>query len=166
MERDIFINKLLEENPIIWDILFLVARTKPALCYCSVLLRGVAATLLSFWSSCQEKSTSNCPKILHTSRKLIFLMSLGELIPPPLSQMGDILSEFSPYEAYVVLNDMWKYMSDNVPSPDSFIQNEYGEMVRNAALSRAPEKYTMRLRHIMQSKIHKLGFMYPRMFAS
>ncbi|KAG1668416.1 Integrator complex subunit 5 [Nymphon striatum] len=157
IERDIFICKLLENNPTLWDILFLVARTKPALCYCSVILRGVAAILLSFWSTSQEKKVINCPKKLETTKNLISLMSLGELIPPPLSLVGEILNELSPYETYIVLKDIWRYMIDNVPSPDTFVKSESGDMVRNIMLRRAAERYTIRLRHIVQTKIDKLG---------
>lgn len=46
MERDLHICAKLKSMPVIWSLLQAIASYRPALCYCSVILRAVAATLL------------------------------------------------------------------------------------------------------------------------
>ena len=48
IERDLSISRVLARHPITWTLL---ARTRPALCYCSVLVRAVLAVLISHWST-------------------------------------------------------------------------------------------------------------------
>ena len=44
------------------------------MCYCSSILRGVTAVLLSFWDACREKSAADAPKQLNTTCRLINCM--------------------------------------------------------------------------------------------
>ncbi|KFM71965.1 Integrator complex subunit 5, partial [Stegodyphus mimosarum] len=117
VERDLHIKRMFEDHNILWDLLSLVATVHPSLCYCSVLLRAVMAVLLSFWCSSQEKMTTNSPKELETSQRLINIMAMGQLLPPPLSYIDEVLPFITPYEAFNLLSDIWQYMRDNVPSP-------------------------------------------------
>ena len=74
VERDLLIRNMFDDNPILWDLLEFVATSPGCLCYCSSLLRGVCATLISFWESCREKKACNVPKMLTLSCKLIRCM--------------------------------------------------------------------------------------------
>lgn len=53
MERDLKMRRFFDSHPLSWCLLELVARRPPAICYCSVLLRALAATLIQHWSSTQ-----------------------------------------------------------------------------------------------------------------
>ena len=57
VERDLHVRRFVEDHPVVWDLLNLFAQTRPALCYCSVLLRALLATLLSHWANCQVSNT-------------------------------------------------------------------------------------------------------------
>lgn len=56
MERDLQIRRTFRNAPILWSILALIAVHRPALCYCSVFLRAICATVLHQW---RAKSTEN-----------------------------------------------------------------------------------------------------------
>jgi hypothetical protein len=34
----------------------------------------------------------------------------GDLLPPPLSYTGEVLDALTPYEVYLLLLNLWKYM--------------------------------------------------------
>ncbi len=57
VERDLQIRRAFEHHPYLWDLLELVANHCPSLCYCSVLLRALMATLMAHWTSSQVKNT-------------------------------------------------------------------------------------------------------------
>lgn len=88
--------------PVLWDILSLVAMYRPALCYCSVLLRALTATLIHQWNSTGEQSksagTSNYRYLMDTTTKVVDIMALGQLLPPPLSGIRDILPHLKCFE--------------------------------------------------------------------
>lgn len=49
MERDLQIRRTIKNAPILWSILALIAAHRPSLCFASVLLRGLCASLLHQW---------------------------------------------------------------------------------------------------------------------
>lgn len=59
VERDLQIRRAFEHHPYLWDLLELVANHCPSLCYCSVLLRALMATLMAHWTSSQVKIIYN-----------------------------------------------------------------------------------------------------------
>ena len=59
VERDLHVRRFVQDNVIVWDLLNLLAQNRPALCYCSVLLRALLATLLSHWANCQERQAKD-----------------------------------------------------------------------------------------------------------
>jgi integrator complex subunit 5 len=75
----------------------LVARYRPALCYCSVLLRAWIATLLAQWGSAAQRAQHN-DKLLATTTQILELMALGQLLPPPLSSLRDVIPHLQPQE--------------------------------------------------------------------
>ena len=51
IERDLVISKRFEEHPILWKVLAGLAESRPALCYCSVLLRALMAVQMNHWQA-------------------------------------------------------------------------------------------------------------------
>ncbi|XP_071036547.1 integrator complex subunit 5 [Parasteatoda tepidariorum] len=169
VERDLHIKRMFEENCLLWDLLSLIASVHPSLCYCSVLLRAIMAVLLTFWCSSQEKTTRNCPKELLMSQRLITIMAMGQLLPPPLSYIDEVLPLITPYEAFSLLSDVWQYMRDNVPSPALFFSKNSNRVWREfsdeSKLS-CDKKYTNKLRFILFANIEKFGAAYAKFFPS
>lgn len=170
VERDLHIRRMFDDNSLLWDLLSLVATVHPSLCYCSVLLRAVMAVLLSFWCSSQERATTKSPKELETSQHLINIMAMGQLLPPPLSYIDEVLPLVTPYEAFVLLSDIWQYMRDNVPSPALFYSNNSNSQrvwrdFSADGQKTCDKKYTNRLRFILFANVEKFGSVYAKFFS-
>ena len=97
MERDLIIVKRLEDNPIIWKVLWGLAEARPALCYCSVILRGALSVHMAHWSATLKAS----PKIIETTKQILQLLSVGQYLPPPLDSVSDVIEIFHPYQVIV-----------------------------------------------------------------
>lgn len=67
MERDLRIGRRFQEQPLLFELLKLVAAAPPALCYCSVLLQGLMVALLSRWETSQHPDTTHSPWHLEAS---------------------------------------------------------------------------------------------------
>lgn len=166
IERDLYIKRMFDFNPFLWDLLYLVAHCRPALCYCSVLLRALAATMMSFWAASQAKMTLECRKHLNLTCRLIDVMAIGQLLPPPLSLISEIFPKISPYEAHILLGDVWKYMKDNVPSPVAFVTSDPQSYPWRDFGRICDQKYTTRLHCILQSNMAKFGPLFIRFFSA
>lgn len=170
IERDLFIRRLFTNVPVLWDLLNFVAMHRPALCYCSVLIRALTSTIMHQWKSIGEQSLSNSAKdyqsLLDVTIKVIDVMSLGQLLLPPLSNIGDVLPYLKCYEIVSILKDcVWKYMQLHVPSPALFTCDSNGVYWRDPSGPSRPSAFTTgTLRVIMQRNIDTLGHMYSRMF--
>ena len=78
MERDLQIRRSFKDAPVLWTLLQLTAWYRPALAYCSVLLRAIVATVLANWNINKGVMITN-------------VMALGQLLPSPLTSITDIL---------------------------------------------------------------------------
>ena len=101
MERDLIIVKRLEDNPIIWKVLWGLAEARPALCYCSVILRGALSVHMAHWSATLKAS----PKIIETTKQILQLMSVGQYLPPPLDSVSDVIEIFHPYQVKFIYSE-------------------------------------------------------------
>lgn len=107
MERDLFIRRMFTNTPLLWELLSFIAVYRPALCYCSVLLRALTATLIHQWKSMGEQSkdddSQNYKMLMDTTIKVINLMALGQLLPPPLSSIRDVIFNLKCFEVIYLL---------------------------------------------------------------
>ncbi|XP_032872955.1 integrator complex subunit 5, partial [Amblyraja radiata] len=120
VERDLQIWGRFQENPLLFGLLRLVALGPPALCYCSVLLRGVLATLLSHWDASRHRLSTASPRHLHASCQLLACMAEGQLLPPALGSMHEIFHLLTPFEVWLLLLGVWAYLRANGPLPQKF----------------------------------------------
>ncbi|KAK6641693.1 hypothetical protein RUM44_013408 [Polyplax serrata] len=163
IERDVHIRKIFDELPLAWKLLDFVAWNQPALCYCSVLLRALAATLKSQWSS---TSTSDSPAVQWATVRLLEIMSLGQLLPSPLSSLQVAIPYLTAAEVVTLLQDcVWSYMRDNVPSPALFTRDpRSGIMWRDPNVEKPSTQYTETFRLILQNNIVRFGQLYAKLF--
>ncbi|KAG2459897.1 integrator complex subunit 5 isoform X3 [Polypterus senegalus] len=163
VERDILIRKHFEDNPLLFQLLSLVATGRPALCYCSVVLRGLLATLLAHWESSRETLASSSPWQLHASCALIACMGEGQLLPPVLSNIHEIFHYLTPFEVHLLLLSVWEYMKDNSPLPQKFtFSAEKGIFYRDFSRDGDISKYLSVLYSILHRNIDRLGHLCGR----
>ncbi|XP_067831614.1 integrator complex subunit 5 [Heptranchias perlo] len=163
VERDLQIRNRFEENPLLFPLLHLVALGRPALCYCSVLLRGLLATLLAHWEASRDCVTTSSPWQLQASCGLVSCMGEGQLLPPVLSNMHEIFHLLSPFEVHLLLLTVWEYMKDNGPLPQKFtFDPEQGQFYRDFSREGDISKYLSVLHSVLHKNIDRLGHLCGR----
>ncbi|KFZ54583.1 Integrator complex subunit 5, partial [Antrostomus carolinensis] len=120
VERDLKICRRFRDHPLLFPILRLIAAGRPALCYCSVLLRGLLGSLMAFWDSCRDLKTVAWPWHLQASCWLVSCMAEGSLVPPVLGNMQEIFPHLAPFEVHLLLLSLWDYLRENHPLPQKF----------------------------------------------
>ena len=109
IERDLSISRLLSSHPIVWTLLSLLARlhfsellfssfynyyafyrARPALCYCSVLVRAVVAVSIFHWQSHITSKLTHHPVQLNNTKRVLELMAIGQFLPPQLALVPQV----------------------------------------------------------------------------
>ena len=103
IERDLTISRMLSRHPILWTLLSVLARSRPALCYCSVIIRAVLAVLISHWSGHVTSSLAEHPGQLETTVKVLDLMAIGQYVPPQLGLLPQIITILDPFQLHCIL---------------------------------------------------------------
>lgn len=133
MERDLQIRRTFKNAPILWGILGLVAAYRPAICFTSVLLRALCASVLHQWrAKTVEKyhTLTNNVELYGVTKKMLEILSMGQLLPPPLSYLHTVIEYLDAPEIAVVLKEcIWNYMKENVPSPVLYCVDTTGEFI-------------------------------------
>ncbi|XP_076653027.1 integrator complex subunit 5 omd [Halictus rubicundus] len=153
IERDLQIRRTFRDVPLLWTLLQLTAWYRPALAYCSVLLRGIAATVMANWNTSEGVS-------------LVSVMALGQLLPPPLASIRDILPVLESHQINTIMKEcVWAYMRENVPSPALFTRSEGANIAwRDTDTSMPNVRFTETLRLVLLCNIHTMGPLYATLF--
>ncbi|CAL7942676.1 unnamed protein product [Xylocopa violacea] len=153
IERDLQIRRTFKDVPLLWTLLELTAWYRPALAYCSVLLRGIAATVMANWNT--EEGVL-----------LVSVMALGQLLPSPLASIRDILPVLETHQINIIMKEcVWAYMRENIPSPALFTRSEGANIAwRDTDTSTPNLRFTETLRLVLLFNIHTLGPLYAILF--
>ncbi|GAB1604696.1 integrator complex subunit 5-like [Argonauta hians] len=155
VERDLWVWRKFEDNPLLWDILDNFAHSSSVLFYCSPLLRSLVATLMNFYESCRTKDACDSPKYLHAACKVINYMRKSNLLSPPLCYIGELMPLVKSYELYLLLQTVWRYMKENPP-----VNNlDHQKKVCDA-------KFSTVIRSVLHANIAQTGSMYKRFFTN
>ena len=107
---------------------------------------------------------ADCPRELATTRQILSLMSLGQFLPHPLNSVPNVLSIFHAFHVHCVLQDIWNFMRDNVPSPVAFASNRDEVLVREFDDYKTYKSYCERLRLIMIRHIAEIPEEFKKFF--
>jgi integrator complex subunit 5 len=163
MERDLHIRRTFKNCPVLWSIMGLLAVHKQPLCNCSVFLRALCASVMHHWrAKSTETISGGNSELMFFTVKLLEILSLGQMLPPPLSYLYIVVQHLEPNEiAYVLKECVWNYMVVNGPS----IVNAEGFEVHQPQQRGTPaEQFIDPLRNTMQKKLSTLGNLYYQMF--
>lgn len=158
VERDIHIRRCFKGNPVLFHLLRVVAAGRPALCYCSVILRGLLSTLLAHWEASREPSVLDSPWHLQTSCLLVSCMGEGQLLPPVLSNIHEVFPHLSPFEVRLLLLGVWEYMRGNSPMPQKFtFCADQGLFFRDFSRDGDVARYIAPIHSVLHKNIDRLG---------
>ena len=92
-------------------------------------------------------------------------MKTGEIIPPPLCYIGEVVHELKACEIVGLLKDIWSYMKINVPVPTAYIQDpKTGRFFRNPEFIKFDPMFTEKLRLAILNNVEQLGYLFPKLF--
>lgn len=171
IERDLHIRKTFKNCPILWSILGLLASKKPALSNCSVFLRAICASVMHHWrAKSTETINGNNSELMFFTTKLLEILALGQLLPPPLSYLYIVVEYLETNEiAYVLKECVWNYFVIHGPSMQP-INSESSELNNQRLFinesPRGPaDQFIDPLRNTMQKKnLSTLGNLFYQMF--
>ncbi|KAG7518267.1 integrator complex subunit 5 [Solea senegalensis] len=158
VERDIHIRRCFEAHPVIFPLLQVVAAGRPALCYCSAVLRGLLATLLAHWEASREISSTDSPWHLQASCLLVSCMGEGQLLPPVLANVHEAFPHLTPFEVRLLLLAVWEYVRGNGPMPQKFVfSSEKGLFCRDFSRDGDVARYVVPIHSVLHKNIDRLG---------
>uniref|UniRef100_A0A6I8NM36 Integrator complex subunit 5 n=1 Tax=Ornithorhynchus anatinus TaxID=9258 RepID=A0A6I8NM36_ORNAN len=169
VERDLRIGRRFREQPLLFELLRLVAAAPPALCYCSVLLRGLLAALLGHWEASRHPDTARSPWQLDASCALVALMAEGSLLPPALGNMHEAFGQLAPYEVRLLLLSVWGFVREHGPLPQKFVfQPERGRFGRDFSREGGGDggPHLAVLHSVLHRNIDRLGLLSGRFQAA
>jgi len=166
IERDLCISRVLARHPITWTLLSILARTRPALCYCSVLIRAVLAVLISHWSSHVTSSLTHHPQQLDVTVKVLDLMAVGQFIPAQLALVPHIIHILDPFQLHCILIDIWNFMKNYVPGPSLYVatDQESGQMTRVFGHYKTYHGFCERLRVVLVKNLDTMAVLFKKHF--
>ncbi|POI20206.1 hypothetical protein CIB84_016046 [Bambusicola thoracicus] len=163
VERDLGILRRFRRQPLLFPLLRVVAAGRPALCYCSVLLRGLLATLMAHWEACRDGETTASPWHLKASCALVACMAEGSLLPPVLGEVQELFPCLAPFEVRLLLLSVWEYLREHSPLPQRFsFQPQRGLFQRDFAREGDPGKYLVALHSVLHRNVDRLGLLAGR----
>ncbi|XP_034037769.1 LOW QUALITY PROTEIN: integrator complex subunit 5 [Thalassophryne amazonica] len=158
VERDIHIRRCFETHPVLFPLLHVVAAGRPALCYCSAVLRGLLATLLAHWEASRETLAVDSPWHLQASCLLVSCMGEGQLLPPVLANVHEVFAYLTPFEVRLLLLAVWEYVRGNGPMPQKFVFNpEKGLFCRDFSRDGDVARYVAPIHSVLHKNIDRLG---------
>uniref|UniRef100_A0A3Q4G2I2 Integrator complex subunit 5 n=2 Tax=Neolamprologus brichardi TaxID=32507 RepID=A0A3Q4G2I2_NEOBR len=158
VERDIHIRRCFEAHPVLFPLLQVVAAGRPALCYCSAVLRGLLATLLAHWEASREAASTDSPWHLQASCLLVSCMGEGQILPPVLANVHEAFPHLTPFEVRLLLLAVWEYVRGNGPMPQKFVfSSEKGMFCRDFSRDGDVARYVAPIHSVLHKNIDRLG---------
>ncbi|CAN9515052.1 unnamed protein product [Ophioblennius macclurei] len=158
VERDIHIRRCFEAHPVLFSLLQVVAAGRPALCYCSAVLRGLLATLLAHWEASRSVSSTDSQWHLQASCLLVSCMGEGQLLPPVLANVHEAFPHLTPFEVRLLLLAVWEYVRGNGPMPQKFVfSSEKGQFCRDFSRDGDVARYVAPIHSVLHKNIDRLG---------
>eukprot|EP00026_Physarum_polycephalum_P001777 Phypoly_transcript_01779.p1 GENE.Phypoly_transcript_01779~~Phypoly_transcript_01779.p1 ORF type:complete len:1029 (-),score=194.94 Phypoly_transcript_01779:18-3104(-) len=162
-ERDIFLRKVFKQNPILLDILELIADEPLEFIKLFEVIKGILANTIAHWNAEPGSSTLSNPHFNFTVR-FITMLGKAQWIPHPLSCCGEIMNVMTPSELSMLLITMWNFVRDFPPVPDSYSVSKSGKPRRIFASQAKLSVFIRPMRTIAHAHIVELGALYRAYF--
>ncbi|XP_038045725.1 integrator complex subunit 5-like [Patiria miniata] len=165
VERDLFVRRRFEENPLFWDFLEIISRVPAALCQCAVLLYSLHATLIAFWDTSRVTRGDSAPAQLRATCRLLECMKQSGFLPPPLCYCSLLVPSLEPSEINLLLTTIWAFLKENPPSFNTPLSKPD---LSGKYVSSFPPGVTLRYAEVIHAIVHKnisqFGDLYLQLF--
>ncbi|XP_059160155.1 integrator complex subunit 5-like [Physella acuta] len=153
-ERDTLVWKRLEELPVLWNVIQEFSSSCVFLYYLSPVLRSLMAVMMNHLEVSREGFMRNCPKQCEAAIKLVYCLTQGSWIPSPLSNISELFPFVSPYEAYLLLLGLWRYIKEKPPT----------ELEKDMKSRTCEASHMFVITSIIHANIDHMGHLCPRFF--
>ncbi|KAL8589649.1 hypothetical protein ACOMHN_016033 [Nucella lapillus] len=122
--------------------------------YCSPVLKSLMAKVLSALETTRVKRLSDLPLFYERACWLVRVLAQGQFLPAPLSSMGELFPFITPYEGYLLLVTVWRYIKENPPTLS----------VDQMECRKSEPHHLQVMQAVLNANIHTMGHLYPRIF--
>ncbi|GFN78096.1 integrator complex subunit 5 [Plakobranchus ocellatus] len=109
-ERDILVWKRISDMPFLWSVLQEFSSSSVFLYYVSPVVRSLFAVVMNHLEVSREARMRNCPQHNEAACCLVYCLAQGSWIPSPLSNISELFPHVAPYEGYLLLLALWRYI--------------------------------------------------------
>ncbi|KYQ94207.1 RmlC-like cupin family protein [Tieghemostelium lacteum] len=162
-DRDLFIRKIFQQNPILWKILLLISELAPdRLSRCLEIIKSLLVNEISYWAS--EKFIKETPKSSHyqSTCDLITILLNSEFIFKPLSMSLEIIDRVSPEEVSYILHGIFNFIKDYQPTTSQY---QPKLLKRSYPAHLDMDIYSVPLKSIFHKHMNEFCFLYGRFFS-
>ncbi|XP_055898404.1 integrator complex subunit 5-like [Biomphalaria glabrata] len=153
-ERDTLVWKRLEDLPVVWNVIQEFSSSCVFVYYLSPVLRSLMAVIMNHLEVSRDTRMRNCPKQFEGAIKLVHCLTKGSMIPPPLSNVAELFPFVSPYEGYLLLLTLWRYIKENPPT----------EFEKEQSSRTCDTSHMFVVHSILHANINHMGHLCPRFF--
>ncbi|XP_076454968.1 integrator complex subunit 5-like isoform X2 [Babylonia areolata] len=154
LERDLHVWKQMEDHPVLWSILRAVSGSSVFLYYCSPVLKSLMAKVLSALETTRVKRMGDLPLFYQRACWLVRVLAQGKFLPAPLANIGELFPFITPYEGHLLLVTVWRYIKENPPTLN----------VEQMEARKCETHHCQVVQAVLNSNIHIMGHLYPRIF--
>jgi len=154
-ERDTLVWKRVEERPVFLSIIQEFSASCVFQYYVSPVLRSLTAVVMSHLEVSRAPLMSDCGRHHAVATQIVTCLAKGSLIIPPLSNVAELFPFVTPYEGYLLLLALWRYIKENPPS----------DMESEVLKRTCDNSHTSVVHSIIHANVDHMGQLCSRIFS-
>ncbi|CAF0803435.1 unnamed protein product [Adineta steineri] len=113
-ERNLALIRRLDEQPLVWILLEIIATDNNAFQLCLPIIRCLLSALIVQWENVRgEDRATTYLKQLTLSTNLIILLKKARYLPLPLNEIYELFPFVTCYDCFTLLSNIWNYLKQN-----------------------------------------------------
>ncbi|CAF1985037.1 unnamed protein product [Rotaria magnacalcarata] len=113
-ERNLALIRRLDEQPLVWIFLEIIATDTNAFQLCLPIIRCLLSALIVQWENLRgEDRAKTYLKQLTLSTNLIILLKKARYLPSPLNEIYELFPFVTAYDCFILLLNIWNYLKQN-----------------------------------------------------
>ncbi|CAF4360756.1 unnamed protein product, partial [Adineta steineri] len=112
--RNLALIRRLDEQPLVWILLEIIATDNNAFQLCLPIIRCLLSALIVQWENVRgEDRATTYLKQLSLSTNLIILLKKARYLPLPLNEIYELFPFVTCYDCFTLLSNIWNYLKQN-----------------------------------------------------
>ncbi|ORX84829.1 hypothetical protein BCR32DRAFT_291088 [Anaeromyces robustus] len=153
-DRDIQLNRTVNKNPFIWDILEIIYEDPTLNNYIYDVVKSLLASSIWFWNSPIRQKPNDFLDELNNTKKLMNILRNSQWIPAPLGLSGMIFNEIQGKDICSILMKVWDLLKKSQPNIPPNLKTP-------TIIEEESYKSSEIVRQILRRDIHKFKNYFP-----